>query len=196
MGRYVFKLPDVGEGTTEAEIAKWHVAVGDRIEEDQPLVDVTTDQAVVEIPAPVSGTVVSIYGAAGETVAVGSDLVELEVAGGENAEATLVEAKPKATASAQRSGTVDAAQTAGITAAPATGAAFATRAAGERPAASPAVLQRVPASSESSCGGCPARARAGESAMPTLTPTSPAASRDHRSRAERRRRGTGSKSTS
>ena len=63
MSRYVFKLPDVGEGTAEAEIVAWHVAVGDRIEEDQPLVDVTTDKAIVEIPAPVSGTVVSIHGA-------------------------------------------------------------------------------------------------------------------------------------
>lgn len=81
MGRYVFKLPDVGEGTAEAEISAWHVAVGDRIEEDQPLVDVTTDKAIVEIPAPVSGTVISLHGTAGEMVAVGSDLVVLEVEG-------------------------------------------------------------------------------------------------------------------
>lgn len=81
MGRYVFKLPDVGEGTAEAEISAWHVVVGDRVEEDQPLVDVTTDKAIVEISAPVSGTVISLHGAAGEMVAVGADLVVLEVEG-------------------------------------------------------------------------------------------------------------------
>jgi 2-oxoisovalerate dehydrogenase E2 component (dihydrolipoyl transacylase) len=70
VSRYVFKLPDVGEGTAEAEISKWHVGQGDRIEEDQPLVDVTTDKAIVEIPSPVSGTVVSTRGAVGEKIAV------------------------------------------------------------------------------------------------------------------------------
>ena len=78
MGRYVFKLPDVGEGIAEAEISQWHVAVGDRIQEDQPLVDVTTDKAIVEIPAPASGNVVSIHGTVGEKVAVGSELVVIE----------------------------------------------------------------------------------------------------------------------
>jgi len=78
MGRYVFKLPDVGEGVAEAEIAQWHVAAGDRIEEEQPLVDVTTDKAIVEIPAPASGTVLSIHGAVGEKIAVGSELVVIE----------------------------------------------------------------------------------------------------------------------
>lgn len=87
MGRYVFRLPDVGEGTAEAEIVAWHVAVGDRIEEDQPLVDVTTDKAVVEIAAPVAGRVVSLNGAAGEMIAVGSDLVVLDVEGEGNATA-------------------------------------------------------------------------------------------------------------
>src|SRR5688572_11242750 len=78
MGRYVFKLPDVGEGLVEAEISHWHVAAGDRIREDQPLVDVTTDKAVVEIPSPASGTVVSIHGAVGDKVPVGSELVVIE----------------------------------------------------------------------------------------------------------------------
>lgn len=83
MGRHVFKLPDVGEGIAEAEISQWHVAVGDRIEEDQPLVDVTTDKAIVEIPAPASGTVVSIHGAPGEKVPVGTELVVIETAANE-----------------------------------------------------------------------------------------------------------------
>lgn len=78
MGRYVFKLPDVGEGMAEAEISQWHVAAGDRIEEDQPLVDMTTDKAIVELPAPASGIVVSIHGAVGDKVPVGAELVVIE----------------------------------------------------------------------------------------------------------------------
>ncbi len=57
MATYVFKLPDVGEGVAEAEIIQWHVKVGDRVKEDQPLVDVMTDKATVEISSPVAGTV-------------------------------------------------------------------------------------------------------------------------------------------
>jgi 2-oxoisovalerate dehydrogenase E2 component (dihydrolipoyl transacylase) len=94
MARYVFKLPDVGEGTAEAEISRWHVASGDRIEEDQPLVDVTTDKAIVEIPAPVSGTVISIHGAVGEKIAVGSELVVIET-GSASATEMSTEAKPQ-----------------------------------------------------------------------------------------------------
>ncbi|MBK1836744.1 2-oxo acid dehydrogenase subunit E2 [Azospirillum sp. YIM B02556] len=81
MARYVFKLPDVGEGTAEAEIVAWHVAPGDRVAEDQTLVDVMTDKATVEIPSPVAGTVLSLNGAPGAMLAVGSDLVVLEVEG-------------------------------------------------------------------------------------------------------------------
>ena len=78
MSRYVFKLPDVGEGTAEAEIVKWHVAEGERVEEDQTLVEVTTEKAIVELPAPVAGTVVSIHGAVGDKIAVGSELMVIE----------------------------------------------------------------------------------------------------------------------
>src|ERR1700693_1632595 len=81
MGRYTFRLPDVGEGTAEAEIMKWHVAVGDTIDEDQPLVDVATDKAVVEIPAPVGGKVIAVNGAPGDTMPVGCDLVVFETSG-------------------------------------------------------------------------------------------------------------------
>ncbi len=81
MGRYIFKLPDVGEGTAEAEIVAWHVAVGDTIHEDQNLVDVMTDKATVEMTSPVSGKVIAIHGEPGQMAAVGSPLVELEVEG-------------------------------------------------------------------------------------------------------------------
>ncbi|WEK49011.1 MAG: dihydrolipoamide acetyltransferase family protein [Candidatus Kaistia colombiensis] len=75
MGTYVFKLPDVGEGIAEAEIVAWHVEVGQTILEDQPLVDVMTDKATVEIGAPVSGTILSRKGEAGKMAAIGDELV-------------------------------------------------------------------------------------------------------------------------
>ncbi|MGH6854530.1 MAG: dihydrolipoamide acetyltransferase family protein [Aestuariivirga sp.] len=83
MGRFVFKLPDVGEGTAEAEIVKWHVKPGDEIGEDQPLVDIMTDKATVEIVSPVAGRVVSRKGEEGAKAAVGSELVVFEVEGSE-----------------------------------------------------------------------------------------------------------------
>ena len=82
MSEYVFKLPDLGEGTVEAEIAKWHVAVGDQVTEDDPLVDMMTDKAAVEVASPVSGVVTQRNGEAGEMVAVGAALVVMEQAGG------------------------------------------------------------------------------------------------------------------
>src|SRR5580704_19414667 len=88
MGRYVFKLPDVGEGTAEAEIVAWHVAVGDRIEEDQHLVDVMTDKATVEMTSPVTGVIVSLHGEPGGMAAVGAPLVELVIEGAGNAKDT------------------------------------------------------------------------------------------------------------
>ena len=84
MGRYIVKVPDIGEGTTEAEIVKWHVAPGQEVREEDPLVDVMTDKATVEIPAPIAGTVVAVEGAVGEKRPVGSLLVTLDVAGAGN----------------------------------------------------------------------------------------------------------------
>src|SRR3981189_1003314 len=84
MGRYIVKLPDIGEGTTEAEIVKWHVMPGQEIREEDPLVDVMTDKATVEIPAPIAGTVVAIEGQVGDKRPVGSQLVPLDVAGAGN----------------------------------------------------------------------------------------------------------------
>ncbi len=78
MGRLVFKLPDVGEGAAEATIVEWLVAPGERVAEDQGLVSVETDKAVVELPSPAAGTVLSIHGEPGAKVAVGAELVVLE----------------------------------------------------------------------------------------------------------------------
>ncbi|HUO94020.1 MAG TPA: dihydrolipoamide acetyltransferase family protein [Rhizomicrobium sp.] len=96
MGRYVFKLPDVGEGTAEAEIVAWHVAVGDHVHEDQNLVDVMTDKATVEMTSPVSGKVISLNGNPGDMAAVGAPLVELEIEGAGNVKANGHEAAAKA----------------------------------------------------------------------------------------------------
>ena len=84
MGRFVFKLPDVGEGTAEAEIVAWHVAVGDTINEDQHLVDVMTDKATVEMTSPVAGKVIEVHGEPGSMAPVGAPLVVLEVDGAGN----------------------------------------------------------------------------------------------------------------
>ncbi len=79
MSQFVFKMPDLGEGTVEAEIVAWHTKPGDAVNEDQVIVEVMTDKAAVEVPAPVSGRVVSVTGAPGDKVAVGSPLIVFEL---------------------------------------------------------------------------------------------------------------------
>ncbi len=76
---YAFKLPDIGEGVAEAEIVKWLVAVGDRVSEDQPLAEVLTDKATVEIPSPKTGRIARLGAAEGEILKVGGVLAEIEV---------------------------------------------------------------------------------------------------------------------
>ncbi|MCY4477077.1 MAG: dihydrolipoamide acetyltransferase family protein [Gammaproteobacteria bacterium] len=80
-----FKLPDLGEGLTEAEIVEWHVAANDEIKLNQPLVSVETDKAVVEVPSPVSGRVVSIHGEAGDVIPVGDVLARFDLPGSDAA---------------------------------------------------------------------------------------------------------------
>ena len=81
MARFTFKLPDIGEGIAEAEIVAWHVAVGDRVEEDQNIADMMTDKATVEMESPVAGTVVELAGEVGDQVAIGAALVVIETEG-------------------------------------------------------------------------------------------------------------------
>lgn len=81
MARFTFKLPDIGEGISEAEIVAWHVAVGDRVEEDQSLADMMTDKATVEMESPVAGVVVEIAGEVGDQVSIGAPLVVIETEG-------------------------------------------------------------------------------------------------------------------
>jgi 2-oxoisovalerate dehydrogenase E2 component (dihydrolipoyl transacylase) len=75
MSRYIFKMPDLGEGTVSAEVVAWHVKPGDLVQEDQVMCEVMTEKAAVEMPAPVTGRIVSITGQPGDMVAVGSELV-------------------------------------------------------------------------------------------------------------------------
>lgn len=75
---FIFKLPDLGEGTVEAELVVWRVRPGDVVQEDQVIAEVMTDKASVEIPAPVSGRVVALCGEPGDRLAVGSELIRFE----------------------------------------------------------------------------------------------------------------------
>ena len=80
---YEFKLPDLGEGLTEGEIAKWLVAEGDEIAEDEPLVEIQTDKTTVEIPSPAAGRIARILVAEGEVAPVGAVLVVIGEDAGE-----------------------------------------------------------------------------------------------------------------
>jgi 2-oxoisovalerate dehydrogenase E2 component (dihydrolipoyl transacylase) len=82
MSMHTFKLPDLGEGTVSAEIVAWHVKPGDVLTEDQPLVEMSTDKAVVEVPSPVSGRVISISGKPGDVIAVGAELATFDTEAG------------------------------------------------------------------------------------------------------------------
>ena len=144
-GNFVFKLPDVGEGTAEAELVGWHVKVGDTVSEDQLLAEVMTDKATVELTSPVAGTVVALHGDAGQQLPVGGPLVSFKVEGkGNQAAAPAVVAAPAPKADASPAPAAKAAAPAPAKApAKAVAEAFTTRAAGQRPLASPAVRNRA-----------------------------------------------------
>jgi 2-oxoisovalerate dehydrogenase E2 component (dihydrolipoyl transacylase) len=150
VGLHVIKVPDIGEGIAEVELVAWHVQPGDSVREDQPLADVMTDKAAVEIPSPVAGKVVALGGEPGQLIAVGAELIRLEVAGADRAETAPPAAREPAAAS--------------VAAAPPTPAPVAlepvalepvapepvapepvanARAPGSRPTASPAVRRRA-----------------------------------------------------
>ena len=133
MGRFVFKLPDLGEGTAEAEIVAWHVKVGDVVAEDAPLVDMLTDKATVEMTSPVAGKLIECNGAPGEMAAVGGPIAVFEVEGAGN-----VAARPPAPAKAPATAPPEPAEASTYAAPPA-----APRAEGEKPLASPAVRRRA-----------------------------------------------------
>ena len=99
-----FKLPDLGEGLTEGEVARWLVAEGQEIAEDDPLVEIQTDKATVEIPSPYGGTVLQVLVAEGDVVPVGTELVVIGAPGEEAPAATpapVTAARPAAPASSR-----------------------------------------------------------------------------------------------
>ena len=159
MGIYVIRVPDIGEGIAEVELVSWHVQPGDSIVEDQHLADVMTDKATVEVPSPMHGKVLSLGGAVGQVMAVGAELVRLEVEGEGNLKANAAPAPASqaqaATVSVATAAPVVAAAPAAPTVAPKTAPApvrssaaaphapAALRKEGERPLASPAVRRRA-----------------------------------------------------
>ncbi len=90
-----FKLPDIGEGIAEGEIVKWLVAEGDAVEEHQPIVEVMTDKATVEVPAPQAGTISSLRAAEGDVVPVGDVIFVLETSGGAATPKTKQKSEPE-----------------------------------------------------------------------------------------------------
>ena len=141
MGTHVIKMPDIGEGIAEVELSVWHVKVGDLVVEDQVLADVMTDKAMVDIPSPVHGKVISLGGAPGEVMAVGSILISIEVEGAGNAkEAPVVKEAPKAAAVVEAKPAPVVESTPVVVKA---AAAPVARDADERPLASPAVRKHA-----------------------------------------------------
>jgi 2-oxoisovalerate dehydrogenase E2 component (dihydrolipoyl transacylase) len=94
MGRFVFRLPDIGEGIAEAEIVAWHVKPGDTVKEDGRLADLMTDKATVEMESPVAGKVLEVAGEVGDVIAIGSPLVVLETEGNEDEAPAAAPARP------------------------------------------------------------------------------------------------------
>jgi 2-oxoisovalerate dehydrogenase E2 component (dihydrolipoyl transacylase) len=152
MGTYAIKMPDIGEGIAEVELVGWHVQPGDVVAEDQVLADVMTDKATVAIPSPVAGKVVALRGEPGQSMAVGSELIRLEVQGEGN-----VKADAPAVAAAGAPATVHASAPSApmprsapqerpaepLEPEPPETSPTPTRAPGERPIASPAVRRRA-----------------------------------------------------
>jgi 2-oxoisovalerate dehydrogenase E2 component (dihydrolipoyl transacylase) len=90
----IFTLPDLGEGLREAEIVTWHVSVGDHVIADQPLVSVETDKAIVEVPAPFSGTISSLFARVGDIVSVGAQLIEIRTGKADDTGAIVGDIEP------------------------------------------------------------------------------------------------------
>ncbi len=136
MGHYNFKLPDVGEGIAESEIATWRVAVGEMVKEDQALVDMLTEKAAVEIPSPVTGRIVELRGQPGDKIAVGAVLVVIDT---EGAAAPAAEAPAAAPAPATAKAATPAVAAVAAAPAPAPVAAAPAPVVNEKPQTSPAV---------------------------------------------------------
>lgn len=170
MGMYAIKMPDIGEGIAEVELVAWRVQPGETVREDQVLADVMTDKATVEIPSPVSGKVAALGGEPGQLMAVGAELIRLEVEGEGNvkggaapAAASAVPAAAGTAAASERKSPAPAPATAPVSASapagpapepasspeardwpqPPRATAAPMRAPGDKPIASPAVRRRA-----------------------------------------------------
>jgi len=150
MGTHVIKMPDIGEGIAQVELVEWFVKVGDMVSEDQIVADVMTDKATVDIPSPVAGKVLALGGQPGEVMAVGSELIRIEVEGAGNLRESAqpvapVAAAPKAAPQARVEVAAVSAPVARTapSCAPTTRPAPVAREANERPLASPAVRKRA-----------------------------------------------------
>jgi 2-oxoisovalerate dehydrogenase E2 component (dihydrolipoyl transacylase) len=157
MGIHVIRMPDIGEGIAEVELVAWHVQPGDTVAEDQVLADVMTDKANVEVPSPVAGKVLALGGKVGDVMAVGAELIRLEVEGAGN----VASAAPVVAPAVPAAPVVPEAPVAAQAAAPPRPAAAAPaatpsqapreqpaapvprRAPGDKPIASPAVRRRA-----------------------------------------------------
>ncbi|MGL5999916.1 MAG: dihydrolipoamide acetyltransferase family protein [Pseudomonas proteolytica] len=145
MGTHVIKMPDIGEGIAEVELSVWHVKVGDMVVEDQVLADVMTDKAMVDIPSPVHGKVISLGGEPGEVMAVGSILISIEVEGAGNTKESALSAVVEQAAPAPKAEIKAPVVESKPAAKPLVAAAQApvARDADERPLASPAVRKHA-----------------------------------------------------
>jgi 2-oxoisovalerate dehydrogenase E2 component (dihydrolipoyl transacylase) len=151
MGMYAIKMPDIGEGIAEVELVAWRVQPGETVKEDQVLADVMTDKATVEIPSPVAGKVVSLGGEPGKLMAVGAELIRLEIEGegnvkpGTAAAAAAVAVAAPAAVSAPVAAPVaaPAAPVQALRAEPPRATPAPMRAPGDKPIASPAVRRRA-----------------------------------------------------
>ncbi len=135
MGIHIIKMPDIGEGIAEVELVEWHVQAGDAVVEDQVLADVMTDKATVQVPSPVHGRVVSLGGKVGDVMAVGSELIRLEVEGEGNEH--MVGATSRASAAPVASASAPAASVPGPEPVPAAASRPAARAAAGTPEPEP-----------------------------------------------------------
>ena len=144
MGIHVIKTPDIGEGIAEVELVAWHVQPGDTVVEDQALADLMTEKATVEVPSPVAGRVLALGGEPGQIIAVGAELIRIEVEGeGNTAETPVAAAKAAAPAAAAPPALAPATAMQTPSPQPAAPAPAATRRPGARPTASPAVRRRA-----------------------------------------------------
>ncbi|HSV34361.1 MAG TPA: dihydrolipoamide acetyltransferase family protein [Ramlibacter sp.] len=161
MGTHTIRMPDIGEGIAEVELVAWRVQPGDTVQEDQVLADVMTDKATVEIPSPVVGKVLSLGGEVGQQIAVGAELIRLEVEGAGNERSSPAKPAHAAASAAVNAPAAPAPSPAGAAAMQAPAFAPAQRAnsepvksparpvsaplrpAGEKPLASPSVRRRA-----------------------------------------------------